>query len=123
MAKSRRTICRCPQGVNRARRLTGIPARIGRVEIGRVMVLAMSYDRCAALSVACFAAACGPKVEPNGPASEPGPIGKVQRATSGSAGRLVVVGGVCPQGAGGRPAVAGLVMPSKGQWRAQSAAI
>jgi hypothetical protein len=76
----------------------------------------MSYDWCAALSVACFAAACGPKVEPNGPASEPPPIGKVQRASAGGPGRHVVVGEMCPQGAGGRPAVAGLVMRGSMQW-------
>lgn len=78
------------------------------------MVSVMAFDRWVALSVACIAAACGPKVAPSGPASEPGPIGKVHPTTGAAGGRKVVVGEMCPQGAGGRPAVAGLVQRAVG---------
>lgn len=78
------------------------------------MFPAMAFDRCAALSVACLAAACGPKVAPSGPAAEPGPLGKVQHASAG-VGKHVMIGEMCPQGAAGRPAVAPLVMRTV-QW-------
>ncbi|MBA3542202.1 MAG: hypothetical protein H0T79_21485 [Deltaproteobacteria bacterium] len=54
---------------------------------------------------------CGPTFNVAGPPPEPGPVAKTQlppRPTTN--GRHVIVGEMCPQGAGGRPAVAPLVM-------------
>jgi hypothetical protein len=67
---------------------------------------------CTAFSVF---AACGPTVKPASPPGEPAPI--VRQARTGKVdptGRRVVVGEMCPQGAGGRPAVAPLVMRGVG---------
>lgn len=56
-------------------------------------------------------AGCGPTVKPPMPPPDPGPVAKVERPRpSVGPGRHVVVGEMCPQGAGGRPAVAPLVM-------------
>ncbi|NVB83866.1 MAG: hypothetical protein HOV81_36160 [Kofleriaceae bacterium] len=56
-------------------------------------------------------AACGPTVKPPSPPAEPEPVsqGTTQLKVAPAA-RRVVVGEMCPQGAGGRPAVAPLVM-------------
>ncbi len=55
--------------------------------------------------------ACGPTVKPPLPPPDPGPVAKVERPRPNvGPGRHVVVGEMCPQGAGGRPAVAPLVM-------------
>ena len=76
----------------------------------------MPYDRGALPRVAWLAliSACGPAVKPPSPPAEPEPIGKVG-PTKVASGREVVVGEMCPQGAGGRPAVAPLVMRTV-QW-------
>jgi hypothetical protein len=86
------------------------------------MVHAMARDRGALTRVARIAtitaiAACGPTVRPPEPPPEPGPVAKVERPRTAAAGpaRQVVVGEMCPQGAGGRPAVAPLVMRTV-QW-------
>lgn len=65
-----------------------------------------------AIATCAWAAACGPAVKPASPPAEPQPITRQTAApapVSPSALR-VVVGEMCPQGAGGRPAVAPLVM-------------
>lgn len=65
--------------------------------------------------LALLLSACGPTVKPPSPPPEPQPItaqarpGKVD-ATA----RRVLVGEMCPQGAGGRPAIAPLVMRGVG---------
>jgi hypothetical protein len=65
------------------------------------------------LLLAC--AACGPTVKPPAPPPEPEPITRhVQTVKVAPSGRRVVVGEMCPQGAGGRPAVAPLVMRGVG---------
>jgi len=82
--------------------------------------MSMATDRSATNRVAwlLLLAACGPAVRPDGPASEPGPVVRELeprvRATP-ARGRQIVVGEICPQGAGGRPAVAPLVMRTL-QW-------
>ena len=80
------------------------------------MVPAMAKDRRHTWRVASLAliCACGPKVAPSGPPPEPGPVARTHRTPATVAGRQVVVGELCPQGAGGRPAVAPLVMRSVG---------
>ena len=59
---------------------------------------------------------CGPSVKPPSPPAEPEPITKHQVGPTkvDPAGRRVVVGEMCPQGAGGRPAVAPLIMRGVG---------
>ncbi len=69
----------------------------------------------ACAACALVAAACGPAVRPNVPPAEPEPITRrVVEAPVSPNGRQVVVGEMCPQGAGGRPAVAPLVMRGVG---------
>jgi hypothetical protein len=77
----------------------------------------MPFDRGALPRVAWLAliSACGPAVKPPSPPAEPEPIGKVGPTQVHAGGREVVVGEMCPQGAGGRPAVAPLVMRTV-QW-------
>lgn len=75
--------------------------------------------RVAWLAIAC---SCGPAVKPPSPPSEPPPIGKVEPAHPIPGGRQVVVGEMCPQGAGGRPAVAPLVMRGV-QWTDSAAEV
>jgi hypothetical protein len=59
--------------------------------------------------------ACGPTVKPGSLRSEPEPITRTPRTGKvDPSGRRVVVGEMCPQGAGGRPAVAPLVMRGVG---------
>lgn len=82
--------------------------------------MSMATDRVARNRVAwlLLVASCGPTVRPDGPAGEPGPVvNQLEPKTRPTAqrGRQIVVGEMCPQGAGGRPAVAPLVMRSL-QW-------
>jgi hypothetical protein len=81
------------------------------------MVAAMPSDRSTALRVACLAliAGCGPKIAPAGPPPEPGPVAKMQRTPAATSGRQLVIGEMCPQAAGGRPAIAPLVIRTV-QW-------
>jgi hypothetical protein len=59
--------------------------------------------------------ACGPTVKPPSPPAEPDPLSKhVEKVKADPSGRRVVVGEMCPQGAGGRPAVAPLIMRGVG---------
>jgi hypothetical protein len=82
------------------------------------MVAAMVYDRDARAGVAWLApiwavvfTACGPTVKPPPPPDKPGPLTQGQRQLRGASNaRQIVVGEMCPQGAGGRPAVAPLIM-------------
>lgn len=84
------------------------------------MVLAMAYDRARLARVAplarvylafCLVGACGPTVKPPSPPPEPGPVAQGQKQIKvDPTGRQVVIGEMCPQGAGGRPAVAPLMM-------------
>lgn len=99
------------------------------------MVLAMAFDRASGarvapaesvsrrfclvigtgLSAVLLCAACGPTVKPPEPPAEPGPVGKgVKPIKVDPTGRSVLIGEMCPQGAGGRPAVAPLMMRSVG---------
>ncbi|MDQ3334106.1 MAG: hypothetical protein M4D80_03015 [Myxococcota bacterium] len=56
-------------------------------------------------------AACGPVVRPDKPPHEPGPVARIEPLpTKKVSGRQLVVGEMCPQGAGGRPAVMPLMM-------------
>lgn len=80
------------------------------------MVSLMGIDRArhtrvaplACLSLAFYA--CGPSVKPPSPPSEPRPVGHGAREIKvDPTGRQIVVGEMCPQGAGGRPAVAPLM--------------
>jgi hypothetical protein len=58
---------------------------------------------------------CGPTVKPTSLPPEPEPISRTPRTGKvDPSGRRVVVGEMCPQGAGGRPAVAPLVMRGVG---------
>jgi hypothetical protein len=82
------------------------------------MVFAMAFDRGALPRVAwmmLLIVACGPAVKPPLPPPEPEPIAKVGRTPVHVSGRQILVGEMCPQGAGGRPAVASLVMRTV-QW-------
>ncbi len=54
--------------------------------------------------------ACGPSVRPEAPGDEPTPSTVSTRPPPLSAGRSALVGELCPQGAGGRPAVAPLAL-------------
>lgn len=77
------------------------------------MVPAMVYDRDRRTRVAWLVgiAACGPSVKPASVPDQPGPIAQSQKSRRVDAtGRRVVVGEMCPEGAGGRPAVAPLIM-------------
>lgn len=77
------------------------------------MVHAMAIDlRCGArVAWLALLVACGPAVRPDLPPSEPGPVvNQLQRPPATGAGRQLVVGEMCPQGAAGRPAVAPLMM-------------
>jgi hypothetical protein len=88
------------------------------------MLFAMSKDRGALPRVAWLATivACGPAVKPPSPPSEPEPIGKVGPTPTRAVGRQIVVGEMCPQGAGGRPAVAPLIMRTV-QWTDNAAEV
>ena len=59
--------------------------------------------------------ACGPTVKPPEPPAEPRPVGQgVKPIKVDPSGRQVMIGEMCPQGAGGRPAVAPLMMRGVG---------
>lgn len=67
------------------------------------------------LGLVVAAAGC-PAMRPPTPPPEPGPVGKLEpRRTGPTSGRQVMVGEMCPQGAGGRPAVIPLMMRTM-QW-------
>lgn len=80
------------------------------------MVNPMPTDRESAANVAWLGAmlvltACGPQIRPPGVAPEPGPVTRMERMPKPvKGGRQVMIGEMCPNGAGGRPAVAPLVM-------------
>lgn len=63
------------------------------------------------------AAGCGPAFKPPAPPPEPGPVAKFDPGRRGPvvSGRQVMIGEMCPQGAGGRPAVIPLMMRTV-QW-------
>jgi hypothetical protein len=61
------------------------------------------------------AGACGPTVKPPEPPAEPGPVHQgVKQIKVDPTGRSVMIGEMCPQGAGGRPAVSPLIMRGVG---------
>jgi hypothetical protein len=77
------------------------------------MVRAMGFDRAALARVACMTLlfGCGPTVKPGSVPAEPSPVAHgVRPLKINPQGRRVVVGEMCPQGAGGRPSVTPLVM-------------
>ncbi len=77
------------------------------------MVHSMATDllRLAGVAWLVTASGCGPVVRPDQPPREPGPVAKVERPrTTKAHGLELVLGEMCPQGAGGRPAVAPLMM-------------
>ncbi|HWO26200.1 MAG TPA: hypothetical protein VNO30_46050 [Kofleriaceae bacterium] len=56
---------------------------------------------------------CRPAIRPDKPGDEPGPVARLEQPRPKvTGGRQIVVGEMCPQAAGGRPAVAPLVMRS-----------
>lgn len=56
-------------------------------------------------------AGCPPTIRPPEPPPEPGPVGRIAPLKQHTpSGRQVMVGEMCPQGAGGRPAVAPVMM-------------
>lgn len=73
--------------------------------------------RVAWLGAIVIAAGCGPAFKPPAPPPEPGPVGKPEPLRKGGPvnGRQVMVGEMCPAGAGGRPAVTPLMMRTV-QW-------
>lgn len=82
--------------------------------------MSMATDRSAGSRVAwlVFICACGPTVRPDGPAASPGVVvNQLVPSTHATPprGRQIVVGEMCPQGAGGRPAVAPLIQRTV-QW-------
>src|SRR5258705_3577844 len=79
------------------------------------MSLRLSLHSALYLSLGTLLLACGPSVKPPSPPAEPEPISKGAPTTKvDPSGRRVVVGEMCPQGAGGRPAVAPLIMRGVG---------
>ena len=69
------------------------------------------------VAINSVAGACGPTVKvPAGPESEPGGVTRslVKPAPTTASGRQVLLGEMCPQGAGGRPAVAPLILRTVG---------
>lgn len=59
----------------------------------------------------CGAVGCRPVVRPDQPGAEPGPVARLEQPRPRvTGGRQVVVGELCPQAAGGRPAIAPVVM-------------
>jgi hypothetical protein len=78
--------------------------------------MSMPTDRPAAhrvawLVLAIAATGCPPTIRPPEPPGDPGPVGKPQLPRTGTpSGRQIMVGEMCPQGAGGRPAVIPLMM-------------
>src|SRR5690606_35803034 len=77
------------------------------------MVAAMAYDRGALARVAWLTLlfGCGPTVKPGSVPEEPRPVGQgAPQLKVNPDGRNVMVGELCPQGAGGRPAVTPLLL-------------
>lgn len=77
----------------------------------------MAYDRGSRCGVACLTLlfACGPSVKPDSVPPEPRPVGQgAAKLKVDPQGRRVVIGEMCPEGAGGRAAVAPLIMRSVG---------
>jgi hypothetical protein len=77
----------------------------------------MAFDRGLAGGVAWLTliVACGPTVKPASPAAEPDPVVSAHRPIQVAPGaRRVVVGEMCLQGAGGRPAVSPMFMRGVG---------
>jgi hypothetical protein len=71
--------------------------------------------RTLSIGICTLLGACGPTVKPASPPAEPEPISRQARPDKvDPTGRRVVVGEMCPQGAGGRPAVAPLIMRGVG---------
>jgi len=73
----------------------------------------MAYDRGACIGVAWLTLlfGCGPSVKPGSVPAEPSPVSTpAPKLNVDPRGRQVVVGEMCPQAAGGRPAVAPLLM-------------
>jgi hypothetical protein len=64
---------------------------------------------------------CAPSFRPPTPPPEPGPVGKLEpRREPTGGGRQIVAGELCPFGAGGRPAIAPLLMHAV-QWTSAAA--
>lgn len=71
----------------------------------------LDLTRLAGVAWIVATAACGPVVRPDQVPHEPGPVARIEPLpTKKVRGRQLVVGEMCPQGAGGRPAVMPLVM-------------
>jgi hypothetical protein len=63
------------------------------------------------MTIVSFVAACGPSVKPGSVPDQPSPVGTgAPKLKVSPEGRRVMVGEMCPQGAGGRPAVTPLMM-------------
>lgn len=88
------------------------------------MVHSMATDRARALFVALAAMiGCGPTVRPDKPPPEPGPVTRNERAVKPvKGGREVMIGEMCPTGAGGRPAIAPVTMRTV-QWDSEVASV
>ena len=59
-------------------------------------------------------AGCGPVVRPNDPVDPNPAVARPRLAHAGASGAQVIVGEICPQGAGGRPAIAPIAMHEVG---------
>src|SRR5688572_30316444 len=58
-----------------------------------------------------IAVGCGPRVRPDEPGAEPGPVARMEQPRPQvTGGRQIVIGEMCPTAAAGRPAIAPLVM-------------
>src|SRR5688572_16005272 len=79
---------------------------------GYGVLVAIDLLRLAGVAWVVTLVACGPVVRPDKPPHEPGPVTRIEPLPSKVKvrGRQFVVGEMCPQGAGSRPAVAPLVM-------------
>ena len=77
----------------------------------------MAKDRGTLPRVACLFAVigCGPRVQPDRPFPDEPVVHRERAPAPARPGRQVVVGELCPQGAGGRPAVAPLLIRTT-QW-------
>src|SRR5687768_3903488 len=67
-----------------------------------------------ALGMLLLGLGCGPRVRPDAPDEERSPRARKVGRTPASPGRGVLVGEMCPEGAGGRPAVAPLLVRGVG---------
>lgn len=96
-----------------------IGLRIAESASHRVMMVFVAVDnrifQRVAFRAALFAGGCGPSFNPPPtPPEQPGSISKVGAGDAATGGRHALVGEMCPEGAGGRPAVAPLVMRTVG---------